>query len=46
MAAGPVFLELGRYNSRLAITDADRDMACRLRFNLFNVELGEGLIES
>lgn len=43
---GSVSLELGRYKSRLAITDADRDAACRLRFLVFNAELGEGLIES
>lgn len=44
--SNPVSLELGRYKSRLATTDADRDAACRLRFNVFNTELGEGLIDS
>ncbi len=37
---------LGRYKSFLATTDADRDAACRLRFHVFNAELGQGLIQS
>lgn len=38
--------EVGRYHSRLARTTADREAACRLRFRVFNVELGEGLERS
>lgn len=45
-ASDPSAQVLGRYKSRMAITDADRNAACRLRFNVFNAELGEGLIES
>lgn len=37
---------LGRYNSRIANTDAELDAACRLRFDVFNTELGHGLIQS
>jgi putative hemolysin len=35
--------EVGRYRLRLALTREDREAACRLRFRVFNVELGEGL---
>jgi putative hemolysin len=35
--------EVGRYRMRLAKSGADREAACRLRFKVFNVELGEGL---
>ncbi len=38
--------EVGRYRLRLAETVEDRDAACRLRFKVFNVELGEGLASS
>ena len=38
--------ELGRYTIRLATTEAEREAACRLRFKVFNLELGEGLISS
>ena len=31
---------------RLAETQEDRDAACRLRFKVFNIELGEGLESS
>ena len=34
---------MGRYRLRLAATQEDRDAACRLRFKVFNIELGEGL---
>jgi putative hemolysin len=34
---------LGKYEIRLAETLAERDAACRLRFKVFNIELGEGL---
>jgi putative hemolysin len=35
--------EVGRYRLRLARDAGDREAACRLRFNVFNLELGEGL---
>jgi putative hemolysin len=38
--------ELGKYQIRLAMSEAERDAACRLRFKVFNLELGEGLISS
>jgi len=38
--------EVGRYRLRLAHTVEDRDAACRLRFKVFNIELGEGLQSS
>jgi putative hemolysin len=41
--AGFVHAEVGRYRLRLARTVDDRDEACRLRFKVFNIELGEGL---
>jgi len=37
---------VGRYRLRLAQTVEDRDAACRLRFKVFNIELGEGLDSS
>ena len=36
-------MELGRYRLTLAQTLAEREAACRLRFKVFNIELGEGL---
>jgi putative hemolysin len=38
--------EVGRYRLRLAEGVEDRDAACRLRFRVFNIELGEGLESS
>jgi putative hemolysin len=38
--------EVGRYRLRLAETVEDREAACRLRFKVFNIELGEGLESS
>ena len=38
--------EVGRYRLRLAESVADRDAACRLRFKVFNIELGKGLESS
>ena len=38
--------EVGRYRVRLAENRADREAACRLRFKVFNIELGEGLESS
>ncbi len=43
-AARPrIHAEVGRYRLRLAETVADRDAVCRLRFKVFNIELGKGL---
>jgi len=41
-----VHAEIGRYRLRLAETVEDRDAACRLRFKVFNIELGKGLESS
>jgi putative hemolysin len=41
-----VHAEVGRYRLRLAESVADRDAACRLRFKVFNIELGKGLDSS
>ena len=41
-----IHAEVGRYRVRLAESDADREAACRLRFKVFNIELGEGLESS
>jgi putative hemolysin len=41
-----IHAEVGRYRVRLAETSADREAACRLRFKVFNIELGEGLESS
>jgi putative hemolysin len=38
-----VHAEIGRYRLRLAQSLKDRDAACRLRFKVFNIELGKGL---
>jgi putative hemolysin len=38
--------EVGHYRLRLAESQEDRDAACRLRFKVFNIELGEGLASS
>jgi putative hemolysin len=38
-----IHAEVGRYRLRLAETAEDRDAACRLRFKVFNIEMGEGL---
>ena len=46
-AARPrIHAEVGRYRLKLAQTVEDRDAACRLRFRVFNIELGEGLESS
>ncbi|HZZ39911.1 MAG TPA: GNAT family N-acyltransferase [Acidobacteriaceae bacterium] len=39
-------LFLGKYELRLAEALADREAACRLRFKVFNIELGKGLDSS
>lgn len=41
-----IHAEVGRYRVRLAQVAADREAACRLRFKVFNIELGEGLESS
>jgi putative hemolysin len=41
-----IHAEVGAYRLRLAETQADREAACRLRFEVFNIELGEGLSSS
>jgi len=41
-----IHAEVGRYRLRLAESVEDRDAACRLRFKVFNIELGEGLESS
>jgi putative hemolysin len=41
-----IHAEVGRYRLRMAETEEDRAAACRLRFKVFNIELGEGLTSS
>jgi putative hemolysin len=41
-----IHAEVGRYRLRLAVGPDDREAACRLRFRVFNIELGEGLARS
>jgi putative hemolysin len=41
-----IHAEVGRYRVRLAETAEDRLAACRLRFKVFNIEMGEGLESS
>lgn len=41
-----VHAEVGRYRLRLAESVEDRDAVCRLRFKVFNIEMGEGLESS
>jgi putative hemolysin len=41
-----IHAEVGQYRVRLAETVADRDAVCRLRFKVFNIELGKGLESS
>lgn len=41
-----IHAEVGKYRVRLAQTVEDRDAACRLRFKVFNIEMGEGLQSS
>lgn len=41
-----IHAEVGQYRVRLAESVEDRDAACRLRFKVFNIELGEGLESS
>lgn len=46
LARPRVHAEVGRYRLRLAESPEDREAACRLRFKVFNIELGEGLESS
>ena len=41
-----IHADVGRYRLRLAESARDREAACRLRFKVFNIELGEGLESS
>jgi putative hemolysin len=41
-----IHAEVGKYRLRLGQTIEDRDAACRLRFRVFNIEMGEGLESS
>jgi putative hemolysin len=41
-----IHAEVGRYRLRSAQNAEDREAACRLRFKVFNIELGEGLASS
>ena len=41
-----IHAEVGRYRLRMAENADDREAACRLRFKVFNIELGEGLESS
>jgi len=45
-ATSRVHAEVGKYRLRLAESIEDRDAACRLRFKVFNIEMGEGLESS
>jgi putative hemolysin len=45
-SASRIHADVGRYRLRLAETAEDREAACRLRFRVFNIELGEGLESS
>jgi putative hemolysin len=38
-----VHAQVGHYRLRLAESAEDREAACRLRFRVFNIEMGEGL---
>jgi putative hemolysin len=44
--AAPISLTLGKYICSLATKDAEIDVIGRLRFQIFNAELGEGLAQS
>jgi putative hemolysin len=41
-----IHAEVGKYRVRLAHSFEDREAACRLRFKVFNIEMGEGLESS
>ena len=44
--AHQIHAEVGRYRMRLAQSREDRIAACRLRFRVFNIEMGKGLESS
>lgn len=44
--SAPVAEKVTRYSMRLASCPEDRIAACRLRFKVFNIEMGEGLSSS
>jgi len=46
LVAHRIHAEVGRYRVRLAQSAEDRIAACRLRFRVFNIEMGEGLESS
>jgi putative hemolysin len=41
-----VWLEMGQYVARLALTEQERNEVFRLRFRIFNLELNEGLMSA
>jgi putative hemolysin len=41
-----ISIETGKYQIRVAHSLAEKEAACRLRFRVFNIELGEGLASS
>ncbi len=41
-----IHAEVGKYRLKIAESPEDRDAACRLRFKVFNIEMGEGLESS
>lgn len=45
-SAPQIHAEVGRYRLRMAQSVEDRDAVCRLRFRVFNIELGKGLESS
>ncbi len=46
LVAHRIHAEVGHYRVRLAQSAEDRIAACRLRFRVFNIEMGEGLESS
>ena len=46
LPAPRIHAEVGRYLLRLAASAEDRQAVCRLRFRVFNIEMGEGLESS
>lgn len=41
-----ILIDLGKYQIRLVESEQEREAVCRLRFKVFNLELGEGLMSS
>lgn len=46
LACPQISIDLGNYQIRIAESSSERDAVCRLRFRVFNLELGEGLQSS